>query len=62
MTADLIIKAVLALEPGQSGAICGLDVTRWENGNGWTVGEPGRSAGSSSLPMIIRILGKVRAS
>jgi hypothetical protein len=58
MTADLIIKALLDLEPGESAKILGLAVTRWSGGpnRGWTVGEPGRSAGSDSLPTIVRIL------
>lgn len=56
MTADLVIRAVLDLEPGEKAQINGLAVQRWPQGAGWTVGEPGRSAGSSSLPTIVRIL------
>jgi hypothetical protein len=61
MTADLLVKALLDLEPQQKTRLEGLDVTRWPGGGGWTVGEPGRSAASSSLPTIIRILQRGRS-
>jgi len=59
MTPDLLIKVLNDLEPGGSIKVNGLAVTRWTSGVGWTVGEPGRSAGSNSLPTIVRILSKV---
>lgn len=64
MTADLIIKAVLDLEPDESARINGLDVKRWVSGTGWTVGAaPYQNVvGSSSLPSIVRLLEKVPRS
>lgn len=58
MTADLILKTVLDLEPGESARVNKLDVRRWSAGSGWTVGAAPylNVVGSSNLPTVIKLL------
>lgn len=64
MTAELIIKAVNDIDPGDHAQINGFDVRRWISGTGWTIGAAPyhNVVGLSSLPAVVRMLAKGRPS